>query len=425
MNPKKHANKRLMRPASERGTARGDTFSVYYGEFLVSPCPIELSFNYCSHKCYYCFANLNNRGRWADSAASLRLLADLDNRKTLLAHLLRERYPVVVSNRTDPFAASNWRVSLPVLRVMADMGIPVSIQTRGGNGADEAIEMLPPSVWYVSVTTLDDDVRRRVEPGAPTVQSRIDLISRAAAYGHRVVVGFNPAVPEWQPDPAALCETVKAAGAEGVWSQMLHFNRTQVQAMTDREKGAIGGDVIARARKRSGRDDAAYFSSLRDAAASIGLHFFSGGQAQRSGFWDVFREVYPRTFPVMQDFVNACHDLDFGRDDLISHDDFVNFFASDLPDGAHSIGHYLGATSQQALKREPMPNRTTYRQILSRAFRDEGVAFSPQRALAFSRASLPGEGGFSECIDLVDDRGRPYYVFDPAGHEFDRALVEE
>lgn len=36
---------------------------VYYGEFLINPIPLELSLNYCSHKCAYCFANVNQPGR--------------------------------------------------------------------------------------------------------------------------------------------------------------------------------------------------------------------------------------------------------------------------------------------------------------------------------------------------------------------------
>lgn len=129
-----------------RNPRHGDSISVYYGEFLTSPCPLELSFNFCSHKCLYCFANLGKPGRFADVGRTLRLLQECDNRTTLEASLLRQRYPVVVSNRVDPFAASNHRQSLPVLRVMAGLGIPVAIQTRGGTGVDEALEFLPPSV---------------------------------------------------------------------------------------------------------------------------------------------------------------------------------------------------------------------------------------------------------------------------------------
>lgn len=401
---------------------QGDTFAVYHGEFLVSPCPVELSFNYCSHKCSYCFANLNKRGRWADSAASLRLLADLDNRKTLLAHLLRERYPVLVSNRTDPFAASNWRVSLPILRVLADMGIPVSIQTRGGKGADEAAEFLPPSVWYVSLTTLDDATRRKVEPGAPTVESRLALIRDVVSRGHRVVIGFNPAVPEWQPDPETLMLAAKQAGAEGAWIQTLHFSRRQIEAMTDMERAAIGPDVIDRSMRRANRDDWNYFEHARRMAVESGLEVFSSGQSNRSDFWKPWFDLYPKTFPVSQQAVNACHDGGFGPGDMIDADEWTGFFAADLPAGEWDVHHYIGATSRLSLRNDPFPSKATYRHLLLRGFRDLAVSFNPARGHAFKRAAIRDDDGGH--FDLVDDKRRPYYVFSPIGHDLDRAFVE-
>lgn len=63
----------------------GETISPYYGEFMVSPCPLELSFNYCSHGCVFCFANLNKPLRNFDAKAPARLIADYMNRSTLEA----------------------------------------------------------------------------------------------------------------------------------------------------------------------------------------------------------------------------------------------------------------------------------------------------------------------------------------------------
>jgi len=139
----------------------------FYGEFLIHPAPLEISLNFCSHKCFYCFANLNTPGRRYDGAAVSRLLADMDNRQSLAARLLRDRYPVVISNRVDPFALTNYRHTLPLLEQLAAHNIPVTIQTRGGRGATEAMGMMPPAAWYISIPFLDEELRRRIEPGAP------------------------------------------------------------------------------------------------------------------------------------------------------------------------------------------------------------------------------------------------------------------
>ena len=65
------------------------SLDTYWGEFLTSPAPMELSLNYCSHGCEYCFANINTPDRKADVKAILRLLRDYPTRAPVVASLLR------------------------------------------------------------------------------------------------------------------------------------------------------------------------------------------------------------------------------------------------------------------------------------------------------------------------------------------------
>jgi len=283
---------------------------VYWGEFLVSPIPLELSFDRCTYNCTFCFSLLNGlESQPFDVPALMRLLSDYRNRESLQAKLLQLGYPVVVSNRSDPFTPSNSQISLNVLRVMAEMGIPVALQTKGGKGAFEALDFLPPSVWYISISMLDDELRKKIEPGAPSVEDRFGLLQECAQRGHRTVVGFNPCVPEWQPDPYPLLERIKDVGVEGVWIECLHFNYRQINNMTPKQREAIGENIIARARARRTREEE--WNALErtwEAADKLGIPTFSMGQPRRSSFWDVFRDVYPTTFPTMQDYINLCYD---------------------------------------------------------------------------------------------------------------------
>jgi hypothetical protein len=118
---------------------------VFFGEFLISPIPLELSLNYCSHKCAYCFANLNDPERSVNVGAVARFLQDLPQRNTLQALLMKAGYPTLISNRVDPFAVTNYRIALPLMETMTGMGIPLAIQTKGGKGIPEALAFLPPS----------------------------------------------------------------------------------------------------------------------------------------------------------------------------------------------------------------------------------------------------------------------------------------
>ncbi|NJK46000.1 MAG: hypothetical protein HC933_18600 [Pleurocapsa sp. SU_196_0] len=241
-----------------------NSLQPYYGEFLVSPVPLELDMNYCAHSCNYCFANLNKRDRKINLTQITNLLNGFEERETLEAKLLKERYPVMISNHVDPFAASNYQQTVPLLELLRYHGIPVTIQTRGGRGIDDALELLEPSVWYISITFNDDAARRIVEPGAPTIQSRLELISQLRERGHRVVVGINPLEPEWMPDPASILNECASRGAEGAWIESLHLNPKQRDQMTPRERTAIGEAIIIRAlRHTRGKIDAATAAQFR------------------------------------------------------------------------------------------------------------------------------------------------------------------
>lgn len=359
----------------------GDTLSVYFGEMLISPIPLELSFNYCSHGCRFCFANLNKPERTADIKATMRMLRDYMERESFEAQLLREGYPVVVSNRVDPFAHSNYQQAVPVLRVMTELGIPVAIQTRGGRGINEALEFLKPSVWYVSISTLDEDLRKRLEPGAPTIESRFALMEQLVSRGHRVVLGCNPAVPEWLPDPAALFGRAKSAGAEGSWVEILHFNYKQVANMSDRDREYISADLIARSQKRNADEkDWEHFERARNEACEAGLAVFSMGQPNASEFFRPYRETYPKTFPVIQDFVNHAWEK---RYDEMFFEDFAEAMTG-LPEGKRGYGHVFGASAHQLFRERKLSNMLTPEQFLKVCWNEPQAKQCPARVPCFA-----------------------------------------
>lgn len=387
----------------------------YWGEFLISPIPLELSLNYCSHKCAYCFANLNDPKRTGDVKAIMRFLSTYLDRETLEARLLKDGYPVVVSNRTDPFAAANYRQMLPILETMATLEIPVAIQTKGGYGVEDALKFLPPSVWYISISMLDDDIRRRIEPGAPDIESRFRLIEKVRDRGGRVILGLNPLVPEWLPEPGRLLDRAQAAGAEAVWIEELHLNHRQIGNMTAKEREAIGADILERStrRRRADIDEDAFFEA-RDLAASMGLPIFSNGQPEYSDIWSIYRQTYRKTFPTNQDFVNHCM-LKRETGDVLTYEDWSGIVLPGLPDGRYRMSKYLGASSMSIWEEYNVPSKLTYEELLGIVWKLFRPKQAPARMPSFAYAGLRGQDGW---IQLVDGQENPYLVFDKSG-EFD------
>lgn len=184
----------------------------YFGEFLLTTIPLELSLNYCSHKCAYCFANLNKPNRKAAPQSIVNLLSEIDSRRSLVANLLALKYPVLISNKVDPFAQSNYRLTLQILELLAALRIPVSFQTKGGKGIEEAMDLIGPSCFYWSVTASDDSTAARIEPGAPSITERYRQIAMVRSRGHHVWIGANPMHRAWVPDVREFCRRMADNG---------------------------------------------------------------------------------------------------------------------------------------------------------------------------------------------------------------------
>ena len=388
----------------------GDTFTPYWGDFLFSPMPIEVSFNYCSHSCQYCFANLNSPDRRADLKASINLLSSYRGRETYLARLLQEGYPVLASNRVDPFAASNWRQVLPVLEIMHGAGIPVSFQTKGGRGIEEVLNYTPPSVWYLSIAMWDDDRRKAIEPGAPTIESRLALISTLRDKGHEVIIGVNPYEPEWfaPGEEDRLLQEFADRGVWGIWCELLHLNKNQLARIPEKGQTAIGDTVIFDAlRKKHVPDKVGALEDFRTMAMDKGLEVHTIGQGHYSRFWEPFERCYDKLFPTNQGFINYCYELDIDDYTLISFRDYADYMIPRLPGGLNRIGDYVRvAVKDMRTTRALMSSRyQTFEAILQMGWIEPNCRYNPSQWWCFSYAMYDGK-------PIVDDHeGMPMMVF--------------
>lgn len=402
----------------------GDTFNTYYGEFLMSPIPIELSFNYCSHGCQYCFANLNQPDRKAAIASTLNLIKDCYKRKSFEAFLLREKYPVLISNRVDPFAVSNYRQVLPVLELLTQVDIPIAFQTKGGRGIDEALSFLNPSCWYISIAMLSDELRKGLEPGAPSIQERLDLIEKLTKAGHSVSVGINPCVPEWLPEPEKLIKEIASRGAYGVWVEPLHLNSRQLKRIAEKDQLVMGSEVVAKAKKRLCPPDwREFIEHVKDLAVADNLEPYSTDQSRRSDFFEPYKQKYPKLFPTHQEFINHLVDSGTPDNSLITLQQYLEFFVPKLPEGKLRIGHYVGATAHNVCREfEKWDNNMSYEVLLMLLWNEGRIKLSPQSNDAFSRACDRNSDG--KLIERFDKYGDVILVFSQKGFSEYRVEVE-
>lgn len=389
----------------------------FWGELATAPIPLHLAMNYCSHSCAFCFANANYPGRKLNVKSVMNLLAGLQDRNTLTANLLRNKYPVLISNVSDGFSGSNFTQTLPILETLTALDIPVQFQTRGGRGVNEALDIVKSSVWYISINTATEDLRKRLEPAAPSIAARFELIETLVSRGHRVVLGLNPCVPEWMPDPEPILSRAFAAGAFGVWIARLHLNKNQVANMDDKGRDAIGPELIMRAQKRKLPDeDRAVIFQAYEVCIDLGMPFFSFGQPFRSDFFAPYHETYPgKTFPTLQDWINHLWDEPDSEDRVITFDEFADFFCSRMPAGVLPIDSYLGALGSVDLYRKMrIPTQMTYRQLLSIMWRTPKTQQCPAKFPSFAYAGYASRDG-DGWVQVCDENEMPYMLFSREG----------
>lgn len=397
----------------------------YVGDFLISPIPLQLSFNWCSHACSYCFANLNSPDRKFDLKDFQQQIRGMYTTNSLQAVLMREKYPVLISNLVDPFATSNYNISVPVIEQLTAMGVPVALQTRGGRGIDDVLKFLPKTVWYISIPMLNDEIRKQVEPAAPSIPSRLELIDKLKAAGHEVLVGINPTVSDWLPgdDGFKLLDQLKAKGVHGVWVAAIHFNRRQVERMDARDKGRIGEIVMTKGLKNARDlqpDCFNFIDALKDHALKIGLWVEGMFDGDRNHFFDVFSSTYEKTFPTIHHFVNWCHENKKPNDPVYFHE--FREMMHGLPEGRFNVSPYMRCMSQKL--DEEMRQGPGYKQsfdwLLNLSWNEVRMKRTLERYWSFA-VSVNYDG--KEMTLNRDQNGDTIYHFNPDTFEDEFFIV--
>lgn len=402
--------------------AKEESLRVYWGGLFVSPSPLEISLNWCSANCNYCFANLSKPDRRANVKQIMNLLADLGKRgkdgtykrKTYTAHLLRHRYPVTISNHVDPLASSNLGIIFPLLEALQAYEIPFTVLTKFNRRKDleRLLDTLDkPTVFYASITTLDPEVQKANEPGAASPQERLESVELIRARGHRCLVGINPIVPGWVDDPLALVQAIKAAGAEGIWIQNLHLSQNHMKNMPKRDQERLGAYAIEYGRKQHKDHREALFNEFRDCLVAEGIEYHHSGSAHQSKFFDVYRQTYAKTFPVYKDLINWCH-VNKKVGDPIFFGDFVKFLVDSLPGGRWELSkHAFAGVFGAVMGRASVPQYCDYPRLIRATWDNYEVPINPINLPCFAWAALPDENNPDKWIKLLDDQALPVLIW--------------
>lgn len=254
----------------------------------------------CEHGCVYCFARPTHA--WLGLSPGLdfetRLYHKPDAPEQLRRELGRRGYapaPIALGINTDAYQPVERRLGLTrrILEVLAESRHPLTIVTKSAL-IERDLDLLTPLAAdnlcrvAVSLTTLDSQLSRRLEPRAAAPHRRLQTIARLSAAGVPVSVLVAPLIPILtDAELEALLEAAHDAGACDAGYVLLRLPHEVKDLFSDwlqMHEPLKAEHVLNRIRDcRGGRDyDAAFGSRMR------GTGVFADLLAQR------FRKAYRR-----------------------------------------------------------------------------------------------------------------------------------
>lgn len=180
----------------------------------------------CEHGCIYCYARPTHA--WLGLSPGLdfetRLFAKHDAAQILARELAKPGYrcqPILLGANTDPYQPVDKRLGLTrqVLEVLLRWRHPVVIVTKGAlvlRDLDLLTELAQRRLTRVLITipTLDNDLKRVLEPRAAGPRARLNMMATLAAAGVPVGVMVAPVIPALTDgDLEAVLSAASEAGA--------------------------------------------------------------------------------------------------------------------------------------------------------------------------------------------------------------------
>lgn len=274
------------RDASRTIISRNDSPDIPY-TFSLNP------YRGCEHGCVYCYARPYHEylGFSAGLDFETKILVKDDAPELLRRELGARRWraePIAFSGVTDPYqpVERRLRITRRCLEVLADCRQPVSLITKSGlvaRDADLLASLARESAAHItiSITTLDEALRRSLEPRAASADVRLGAIATLARAGVPVGVMVSPVIPGLTDhEIPRILEAAAGAGATFAGFTMVrlpHGVGQLFEAWLDAHAPGSRGKVLGRIRdvRGGGLTDSCFGSRMRgegplaDLAASL------------------------------------------------------------------------------------------------------------------------------------------------------------
>ena len=202
--------------------SRNDSPDIHF-DYSVNP------YRGCEHGCIYCFARPTHS--YLNLSPGLdfetQIIAKRNIAAVLRAELGKRSYVprlLNIGSATDCYqpAERELRLTRGLIELMQQVRHPFSLVTKS-SGVERDLDLIAPmaaqklAAVYVSVTTLDGELARKLEPRAAAPYRRLRTIEALAAAGVPVGVSVAPQIPFINDDMEQVLEAAWQAGARSAF----------------------------------------------------------------------------------------------------------------------------------------------------------------------------------------------------------------
>jgi DNA repair photolyase len=335
------------------------------------PAMVEWSGNKCDYGCVYCFVENSSKYKVNNP---VEIINQLKNPTRVAGEAIKLGYPLLFSNRTDPFSLHNLPVTRLIADITANMPNGVIWQTKTGSLKDiEAVLNAyakagkKNAVFAITLNTLDDGKRKLIEPKAPSTANRIKAAEMVKSAGFGVMANVAPMhsgiVPpaEFPAFADELLQTFDIAH-----SCTFHISRKAYQKRKP-ELDKAGIDTP------SGKD---YAETARDYEAINPRFTLTDGT--NLTLYRYYKEKLGKVGILYGSYMERLQEIPSGT--IITKEDYIEPFAknyADIIDKDMRMREYLCLQDLNLYKRFDVQKIRTLRELLGWMYNNPSIVFSP------------------------------------------------
>ena len=208
--------------------SRNDSPDIFF-DYSVNP------YRGCEHGCVYCYARPTHS--YLNLSPGLdfetKIIAKRNIAAVLRADLAKKSYVpklLNIGSATDCYqpAERELRLTRSVIEVLQELRHPFSLVTKSA-GVERDLDLIAPmaaqklAAVYVTITTLDAEVARTLEPRAAAPHRRLRTIRTLAEHGVPVGVSVAPQIPFVTEDLELVLKAAWEAGARSAFYTVIRL----------------------------------------------------------------------------------------------------------------------------------------------------------------------------------------------------------